>query len=413
MAMYIKGKDGVAAKVVFADSVLPHEYQEVEYIESNGTQYIDTGFYPTPKIKFCADLYFDYTNDKLSSTTAGFMGISADFSINFGSADNQKQQVFFWLNGYNNDNANSNATTSYVPQNTKTYFELNAKNRTYVCGIRSGNVLTEKTTDSKYSACLFGYKKSADNYAAIHPFTFFPMRLYTCKFYDDDKLVRNFVPCYSKINGTIGLYDLVEGKFHSNQGTGVFVKGNDTNVVTETLKGQLKKYRIARGIPNPNNLFDKSKITVIGSEFDQCSEKYLSEDKNVIIAKGNVSESTSEYAWSKGWVSPTLTQTKAGTAGISGLAGEKITFSADITLLEYGGFSKKILTHVGNGPTGKVYMAVEISPVKKRYSWTHTLTRDAMIYPIFCLNSNRVRIENIYINKGDTAEPFYSGIETI
>ena len=37
----------------------------------------------------------------------------------------------------------------------------------------------------------------------------------------------DFVPCYLKLDGTIGMYDLVSGEFYTNQGTGTFEKGDD------------------------------------------------------------------------------------------------------------------------------------------------------------------------------------------
>lgn len=53
-----------------------------------------------------------------------------------------------------------------------------------------------------------------------------------------NQFIRYYIPCYSKTKiidvnereqpkGTIGIYDLVEGKFYTNQGTGDFEKGND------------------------------------------------------------------------------------------------------------------------------------------------------------------------------------------
>ena len=55
-------------------------------------------------------------------------------------------------------------------------------------------------------------------------------KLYYAKIYDSSKvLVRDFVPCYRKSDGEIGLYDRVENKFYTNAGTGVFLKGNDVN----------------------------------------------------------------------------------------------------------------------------------------------------------------------------------------
>lgn len=45
------------------------------------------------------------------------------------------------------------------------------------------------------------------------------------KIYDDIELVRNYIPCYRKSDNVVGMYDLVEDKFHTNSGTGDFVAG--------------------------------------------------------------------------------------------------------------------------------------------------------------------------------------------
>ena len=59
------------------------------------------------------------------------------------------------------------------------------------------------------------------------------MKLYSFKIYDNDILVRNFIPCYCQksvkdVNGvtcppnTAGLYDIVNNEFYTNQGSGSF-----------------------------------------------------------------------------------------------------------------------------------------------------------------------------------------------
>lgn len=45
--------------------------------------------------------------------------------------------------------------------------------------------------------------------------------------WDDNELVRDFIPCYRKSDGVIGLYDLVNDVFYTNLGTGQFTKGKN------------------------------------------------------------------------------------------------------------------------------------------------------------------------------------------
>ena len=52
------------------------------------------------------------------------------------------------------------------------------------------------------------------------------MKIYDCKMYYSDVLVRNFIPCYRNSDNEIGLYDLVNDVFYTNQRTGVFTYGS-------------------------------------------------------------------------------------------------------------------------------------------------------------------------------------------
>lgn len=61
------------------------------------------------------------------------------------------------------------------------------------------------------------------------PQGFGKFRIARCKIYDEHELERDFIPCYRKSDNVIGMYDLVYKEFYTNQGTGVFTKGNDVN----------------------------------------------------------------------------------------------------------------------------------------------------------------------------------------
>ena len=45
------------------------------------------------------------------------------------------------------------------------------------------------------------------------------MRLHSFKMYDNDALVRHFVPVRRKSDNTVGLYDIVHRQFYSNAGS--------------------------------------------------------------------------------------------------------------------------------------------------------------------------------------------------
>jgi len=60
-------------------------------------------------------------------------------------------------------------------------------------------------------------------------------RLYSCQIYDNGTLVRDYVPCKNS-SGVAGLYDLVNGVFYTNAGTGSFAAGY-ISIDFSTLQG--------------------------------------------------------------------------------------------------------------------------------------------------------------------------------
>ena len=52
-------------------------------------------------------------------------------------------------------------------------------------------------------------------------------RIFNLQFYDSDILKIDLIPCYRKSDGEIGMYDLVNSVFYTNDGTGTFLKGNN------------------------------------------------------------------------------------------------------------------------------------------------------------------------------------------
>ena len=68
-------------------SILPSGYTQVDYIESSGTQFIDTLFYPTPQIKI--ESYFEFTD--VSRKQQRLFGI--------GNSDSNGLVITFYING--------------------------------------------------------------------------------------------------------------------------------------------------------------------------------------------------------------------------------------------------------------------------------------------------------------------------
>lgn len=79
----------------------------------------------------------------------------------------------------------------------------------------------QETNPTNSSMILF----AAYNQDLTQIYRFSKMKLYNFKLYDSTTVVRDYIPCYRKGDGEIGLYELIEGRFLTNQGTGIFNKG--------------------------------------------------------------------------------------------------------------------------------------------------------------------------------------------
>lgn len=218
-------------------SKLPSEYREVEYIESTGTQYIDTEY--IPKINTTVELTLSFNGTFVgTSGSASFIGSAEGnnrFQLNFGSRETQYYQIYAWV-----DKATAAGGETY-PINIEDNIRTNKNVLSFQSGsIKYGNVeqtIATKTEDhTNVSLVLFG--RNLDGVKSA--FTSYNMRLYDSKFYENGTLVRHFIPCYRKADNVIGLYDLVEKKFYTNNGTGEFSIGSNTPTPTPTPEAPIE-----------------------------------------------------------------------------------------------------------------------------------------------------------------------------
>lgn len=215
---------------------LPEEYQKVEYIESTGTQYLNINYKPNPKTIFELDMQFK-ENANISSSSANnfFIGTSinenAKYTINFGDGANEYNTIYYWIeNPYDGRNIWSK---TYSEIFNRSLMRLSNNNVEFLDHTRS---VEEKTTTNTGNLIIGGNANSSN---IIVPFNRHNMKIYDLKIYENSDLKINLIPCYRKSDNVIGLYDLVEGKFYTNQGTGTFLKGNDLAETIESTETRI------------------------------------------------------------------------------------------------------------------------------------------------------------------------------
>ena len=198
---------------------LPNYARRIEYLESAGTQYVDTGVAPGDNL-----LSFDVrcVNLAPSTTLRGAFGCRAS-----SSAYTPGSYVVFLRSTSGSeariDVANSGAaiyTAATVGEETR--FEWDAATRTLAVTV--GGATASFAAASK-GACddpfLLGSISTAGTPATVGA----TMRIVSAKFWRSGVPVRSFVPCRV---GSVGyLWDEVTGAFFGNAGTGAFVLGTD------------------------------------------------------------------------------------------------------------------------------------------------------------------------------------------
>ena len=189
-------------------SNLPSGYTEVGYIESSGTQYIDTGVCPTNNTK--VEVVFENVNNKkfvygsrssADDTVAAHAFFASSSSMCFpmfgtyisavgvSMADNRRHkaeisQAGAYLNG--------NLIRSYDTMDFTSTLNM------FLCGLNQNGNMDSRT---------------------------FVGKIYSFRVWESGELIQSLVPCKRDSDGAVGMYDTVTGAFLGNGGTGVFVAG--------------------------------------------------------------------------------------------------------------------------------------------------------------------------------------------
>ena len=181
------------------------EYEEVSYIQSTGTQYIDTGVVGSIKNRIELDIQY--------------VGDTSIFQINGLTYNSMRNDI-----GLNSSNVfwgvSTNGVTSTTPadNNRHTYF-IDCTNGSYgMDNSTIGSVTPATVADLPYNVLLFARRNGQGNVEA-----YCYEKLYSAKYYVSGTLVRDFKPIQITSTGEYCLLDEVEHKLYRNAGSGEFI----------------------------------------------------------------------------------------------------------------------------------------------------------------------------------------------
>ena len=181
--------------------MLPRGYTRLQYIESTGTQYINTGFKPNQ------DTRVIFSGYNLSTSSSWIYGTW--------HANGNTQ---FCANGQNTYSVRYGTGSAQLGTLPVGDFDIDQNKNAYSYNGTTGTI-TAQTFACDYPMYLF-----AINAAGSVSTGKFTGRLYSCQIYDNGVLIRNFIPCQDS-TGEVGLWDIVTSEFYPNAGTGEFVAG--------------------------------------------------------------------------------------------------------------------------------------------------------------------------------------------
>ena len=183
---------------------------ELEYIESTGTQYIDTGIKASKNLKVEADIDV--------SAASGWVMILGDYtSGSYFSWWRQNTTMYAYYGSNNKTLAELTGKRKYISNNTNNIWSIDTSKIT----------VTPNSSDfSKDGNNLYLFSvNNGGNYNKAS------MKLYSCKIYDNGTLVRDFIPARRISDGKAGLWDKVNLKFYTDENGGNFTAGTEKSAI--------------------------------------------------------------------------------------------------------------------------------------------------------------------------------------
>ena len=198
--------------------------QVIEYIEADGTQYIDTEIYANQKTSVY--IVFQLTNLNKSHQVIGTSKYNIQTINTNGGADRQ----------WGTRHGTTTAQHSNRIANSQKVILYKNKNLFYIDDVLVATLSTKKFSDSQ-TMYVYGYQNvlnTNSNYGSG--------RVFELRIYDDDILVRDYIPVLDS-DGEACLWDKVQDQFYHNLGTGSFTSG-----------------QIISSIPTSENLYSPNDI---------------------------------------------------------------------------------------------------------------------------------------------------------
>lgn len=206
---------------------IPSTYRHVAYLESTGTQYINTGYAPVNNTGFTAKFMTYNTND--------------DYGCVFGAQGSNITNNNYLVSTLNNGIFRRYNTNYDIALETSKILVRTHSCTTNTVTTGDYTFTSVNTTNNAYSTpiYLFAMNKNNTVYGAGKH------RIYLLHLLENWMPKHIYVPVVRKSDDKPGMYDIIGQEFLTNAGTGEFIAGND---ISDFEGGQIVYPNVARKV---------------------------------------------------------------------------------------------------------------------------------------------------------------------
>lgn len=193
---------------------LPEGYTAVDYLQSTGEQWIEMGVAPNQNTKAVLKIKINNFNGDYGSSLIGSRTAANSNDQFFTYLDHiDGGRLLFRMDGQTQATSWTGLTTDKIYTVTLSGTEMKAE-------LEDGTAVFSKTFSvpnftSTVTMALFKSKSINKGFQG---------RIYSCKHYNGDELIQDFVPCLDA-EGVPCMFDFVSQKSFYNKGTGSFTWG--------------------------------------------------------------------------------------------------------------------------------------------------------------------------------------------
>lgn len=208
-------------------TILPSGYTQLEYLQSSGTQYINTNMFythvkATYEIMSVGSTYIAIFGSRTSSSSSN--------QFAFGYAAHQSPKL--WRFDYESEHQALDSLTvgTELPWDGKHTISIDSNNGSILIDNNLINLGFPASIEASSVLPLYLFALNTNGTAGEIGNT----RIYSFKLYDTnynfmiEKPVLNLVPARNS-SGALGMYDTISGKFYTNAGTGTFIAGPEVS----------------------------------------------------------------------------------------------------------------------------------------------------------------------------------------